>query len=156
MAKLNKFVSNGIEYEVQDYELNDSLSKVNGILKSSKGSLETAKAGTDYDYPVITGDGAPSTLTIAIGVGQRYVDLTATSENGRVPEYVCTAITGSSYTWAATGVTKNSIPSVEGYVVSNIAPESTTALWIDSSNDGVLKYFNETSNTWEPVNTVWG
>lgn len=157
--KLNKIISNGIEYEVQDSTLYNSLRDKKGILKSSEGGLfEEAIAGTDYDFPVITGQGAPSVLTIALGEGQRYIDLTADVENGRAPEYVCTKIdkANNKYTWVPAGITANQLPSVQGYIVSSTPPDSQYVLWVDSSDDGVLKYFNSETNLWEAVNTVWG
>lgn len=35
MAKINKLTTNGTTYELQDYDLNDSLSKIVGIVKSN-------------------------------------------------------------------------------------------------------------------------
>ena len=69
-----------------------------GILKGEgSGSISAATAGTDYDYPVLNGAGAPSASTVG-AVNQKYYDTTNNVE------YICTAAdtTTPSYTWKPT------------------------------------------------------
>lgn len=99
MAKINKVTTNGTTYELQDYDLNDSLSKIVGIVKSNQGSLSNAVAGIDYDYPVLKGKNAPTTSTVG-AIGQHYLNTSAT----KAPyEWVCVKISGSTYTWVEVG-----------------------------------------------------
>jgi len=105
MEKLNKVTTNGVTYTLQDYELNNSLSGIYGLVKSYEGYLSEAVAGTDYDYPVLVGTSAPTPTTQG-SIGQRYINKNATIENGLIAEYVCTSV-GSTYTWIAVGATGN-------------------------------------------------
>lgn len=105
MNKLNKVTTNGTTYTLQDYELNNSLSGINGLVKSSTGYLTEAIAGTDYDYPVLVGTSAPTPNTKG-EIGQRYINKNATIDNGLVPEYICTSV-GSVYTWIPIGTIGN-------------------------------------------------
>jgi hypothetical protein len=41
------------------------------------------------------------------------------------------------------------------YYAERAAPEDTSILWIDTSAGNVLKFYNTSTNTWEPVNMVW-
>lgn len=72
---------------------------VNGVVKSDgNGNLSAAVAGTDYDYPKLTGSSDPSTSTTG-AVGQTYVN-TSTGN-----EFTCVAIVPgedpepTTYTW---------------------------------------------------------
>lgn len=144
MAKINRMLNNGTTYELQDYELNNKLSSFSGVVKNASGTLSQAVAGTDYDYPVLKGTGAPTTSTKA-SVGQRYVNTSATAANGVSAEYVCTAVSGSTYTWVAVGSA--------GHIVASTAPSNTSVLWVNSST-GVMSYYN--GSTWVACTAVWG
>lgn len=44
-----------------------------------------------------------------------------------------------------------------GYIASKTAPEDTSLLWLDTSNNtAVLKYYDVTNKKWNAVNAVWG
>lgn len=102
MSKINRLITNGVSYELQDYELSTAVSNINGIVKSSYGALVEAIAGEDYGYPVLKGENAPTSSIIA-EVGQHYVDTTATVLNGKPAEYVCINKGSNSSTWLAVG-----------------------------------------------------
>lgn len=126
MAKVNKLTTNGTTYELQDYALNASLSGITGIVKSSSGTLSKAVAGTDYDYPVIKGTTAPTTSTAGV-VGQRYINTTATADNGLAAEYVCTNVSSGVYTWVGAGagsatldVIANAYDSTATYAIGDV------------------------------------
>ena len=111
MGTLNKVTTNGETYELEDYRLNNSLSEINGLVKSQHGELNQAIAGTDYGYPVIIGASAPTEETEGI-IGQCYVDKRATKENGLTAEYVCTSKNQIednmyTYTWIPIGTIGN-------------------------------------------------
>lgn len=144
MAKINKMKINGTSYELQDNSLSSDLSGFSGMVKNAGGSLSGAVAGTDYDYPVLKGTSAPTTSTKG-AVGQRYVNTSATASNGKSAEYVCTAVSGSTYTWVAVGSA--------GHIVSASAPSNTSVLWINS-NTGVVSFHN--GSTWVACSAVWG
>ena len=119
MEKLNKVTTNGTTYTLQDYELNNSLSGINGLVKSSIGYLTEAIAGIDYDYPVLVGTSAPTPNTKG-EIGQRYINKNATMQNGLAAEYVCTSV-GSVYTWIPIGTIGN----VLTIIADTYSPSST-------------------------------
>lgn len=44
------------------------------------------------------------------------------------------------------------IRSIKGTIIGEIPPEDTGYLWIDKSGEvAVMKYYNDTTDTWEPV-----
>ena len=54
------------------------------------------------------------------------------------------------------------LENVSGIVVSDTAPENTSALWIDTTiiegegGNGIAKYYNEESGEWLPIAATWG
>lgn len=51
-------------------------------------------------------------------------------------------------------LTDSSSESNSGIIKSDSAPSDINALWIDTANGGIAKYYNGTS--WEVVKSVWG
>jgi hypothetical protein len=45
---------------------------------------------------------------------------------------------------------------VSGVYVGTTAPSNTKALWIDTGNGGIAKYYDETATAWTTVKAVWG
>lgn len=45
---------------------------------------------------------------------------------------------------------------VSGVYVGTSAPSNLRALWIDTGNGGVAKYYDETKTVWTTVKAVWG
>ncbi len=43
-----------------------------------------------------------------------------------------------------------------GVVIDDTAPENTEVLWVDTSVGGVPKTYNDVSETWVPVKSVFG
>ena len=41
-------------------------------------------------------------------------------------------------------------------VVSDVAPEETNVLWIDSGSSNLMKYYNQDTQTWTPISAAWG
>ena len=41
-----------------------------------------------------------------------------------------------------------------GVYIGDVAPENTNILWVDTSNGGILKYYDGTS--WIATKAVWG
>lgn len=51
---------------------------------------------------------------------------------------------------------KESIPvSSEAYIVSGTAPEDTKSFWIDTTNSGIMKYYDVVSGMWKIVPSAW-
>lgn len=42
------------------------------------------------------------------------------------------------------------------YVAQNTAPDDTTVLWVDTGNDGVLKYYSTEDSAWKSCGLAWG
>ena len=43
-----------------------------------------------------------------------------------------------------------------GYVAQSTAPDDTATLWIDTGNDNIMKFYDESTSSWIPVTGVWG
>ena len=75
-----------------------TLITASGMLKGNgAGGVSAATAGTDYDYPQLSGSADPTTSTVAAGIGQRYINTTDNTE------FYCSAIDAvtPAYTWTA-------------------------------------------------------
>ena len=56
-------------------------------------------------------------------------------------------------------ITNNSVDvstTATGHVVSDTVPEDTNVLWINTSNGGIMKYYDLSSSSWQAVTGVWG
>lgn len=53
-------------------------------------------------------------------------------------------------------VPTNQLPALGGHIAQATAPSNTNLLWVDTSNDNLLKFYDSKSETWQPVKTVWG
>jgi hypothetical protein len=45
---------------------------------------------------------------------------------------------------------------ISGVYVGTSAPSNLKALWIDTGNGGIAKYYDEAAKAWATVKAVWG
>lgn len=124
--------------------------KVDGLIKGDgKGNLSAAVAGVDYDYPALSGTGAPTDETVG-AVNQLYLKTTEPYEI-----YRCDSITDGVYTWVK--VTQKGEAGQDG-TTPHI--DETTGNWFigdtdtgvnavgANGDDGITPHIDETTNTW--------
>ena len=76
------------------------LNKTPGMIKGDgRGGVSTAIAGSDYGYPLLQGNGAPTAMTSG-SAGQHYFDLAAKSAPY---EYICVGLGTFGYMWEIIG-----------------------------------------------------
>ena len=91
------------------------IAKTSGMIKADgRGNATRATPGSDYGYPLLVGNGAPTANTVA-ELGQHYFDIAA-----RTPpyEYVCVGFTAGGFTWQSLGSGTSTLFTFRGFFLS--------------------------------------
>lgn len=128
----------------------------NGVLLGDgNGGVRAAEAGRDFGFPLLTGNGPPTSNT-AGNIGQHYFDMSATQPPY---EYICVGINANGFVWVVFGDTGNGFK-ISGYFASLEALEAAIAGGtVPAPTEGTAYGIGTEAPydiyVWDAVNSTW-
>lgn len=122
---------------------------------NSNGDLLT---GTILSQAALTITPGTANQTVAAG---KYLQgaITVTGDANLKPENIAAGVTifgvTGTHEGSGGGGGGSSTAGVQ-YNVGTTAPEDTNLFWVDSGNGNLLKVYDATTSTWEPVSAAYG
>lgn len=133
------------------------------LLADGTGRLRSARAGQDYGYGMLEGNGPPST-NVAANIGQHYFDMAATAPPY---EYICVGYTATGYVWRVFGDNGAgfkvlgrflTLSDLQNAVAAGDIPQPAPgdAYFVGNTAPYPVYYFNGLSLTWEYYGPLGG
>lgn len=128
----------------------------NGVLLGDgNGGVRAAEAGRDFGFPLLTGNGPPTSNT-ASNIGQHYFDMSATQPPY---EYICVGINSNGFVWVVFGDTGNGFK-ISGYFASLETLRAAIAGGtVSAPTEGVAYGIGTAAPydiyVWDAVNSTW-
>lgn len=110
------------------------------------------------DSDVVSASKVVNPLITTILNNQKATHKLATDANGAAADALPASQKGAANGIAtlddAGKIPKSQLPTTGGYVRQGTAPSDTSLLWMDSTSNDIMKYYN--GKDWVPQPSVWG
>lgn len=126
--------------------------------QSGDTTIELTDNNTHYKSMNVVGSSSSATSDTSSALTNGNVYLNSVENDEVMSSHKITGAGGTTVTTDESGniivESKNTTDST--YYKGTSAPSNTSLLWIDTSNGGIIKYYDSTTSSWKPTMAVWG